>query len=87
MMFLAMWVTIGMLALAVVLGLVRVVTAQDDGSRAVVGDLVYFSSVGIVVVFGILAGSSVAADVVMLASVLGILATISLSRILTRGRR
>lgn len=86
-MTIALWVTIGLLGLAVALGLIRVATAQDGGSRAVVGDLVYFSAVGIVVVFGMLTGSSVAADVAMLASVLGILATISLSRILTRGRR
>lgn len=82
-----LWVSIGLLALSVVVGLIRVLSAADDASRAIVGDLAYFSSVGVILVLGILTGSPIAADVAMLASVLGILATISLSRILTRGRR
>lgn len=86
-MMIALWASIGFLALSVLLGLIRVLSAADGASRAIVGDLVYFSVVGMIVVLGIVIDSSVAADVVMLASVLGILATISLSRILTRGRR
>lgn len=82
-----LWVSIGLLALSVLVGLVRVLSASDDASRAIVGDLAYFSIVGVILVLGILTGSPIAADVAMLASVLGILATISLSRILTRGRR
>jgi multicomponent Na+:H+ antiporter subunit F len=75
------------LALAIIIGLVRVLTARDQGSRAVVSDLIYFSAVAIVTMLGITVSSSVVLDVVFLASMIGILATIALSRILTRGHR
>src|SRR5699024_2970653 len=75
------------LAAAIIIGLVRVLTARDLGSRAVVSDLIYFSSVAIVTMLGIAVSSSIVLDVVFLASMVGILATIALSRILTRGHR
>jgi multicomponent Na+:H+ antiporter subunit F len=75
------------LAAAIIIGLIRVLTARDQGSRAVVSDLIYFSSIGIVTMLGIAVSSSVVLDVVFLASMVGILATIALSRILTRGHR
>ena len=53
-MSLAIWVAIGLLAVSVLLGLLRVMTAPDSAT---------------------------------LASILGILATIALARIMTRGRR
>lgn len=83
----AVWLGVALLALAVLVGLVRVATATDDASRAVVGDLVFFSAIGMLVLVGMLTGSTVAADAAMIAAILGILATIALSRILTRGRR
>ena len=39
----ALWVATVMLGAAVALGVVRVVTAKDAATRAVVGDLVFFS--------------------------------------------
>ena len=75
------------LAAAIIVGLVRVLTARDLGPRAVVWDLIYFSSVAIVTMLGIAVSSSVVLDVVFLSSMVGILATIALARILTRGHR
>ncbi|WP_181275269.1 monovalent cation/H+ antiporter complex subunit F [Brevibacterium oceani] len=75
------------LAAAIVIGLIRVLTARDQGSRAVVSDLIYFSSIAIVTMLGIAVSSSIVIDVVFLASMVGILATIALARILTRGHR
>lgn len=75
------------LAAAIVAGLIRVLTARDQGSRAVVSDLIYFSAIAIVTMLGIAVSSSVVLDVIFLASMVGILATIALSRILTRGHR
>src|SRR5699024_6354645 len=45
------------LAAAIIIGLVRVLTARDLGSRAVVSDLIYFSSVAIVTMLGIAVSS------------------------------
>lgn len=73
------------LAAAVIVGLVRVLTAKDLGSRAIVSDLMYFSAIGMLTMFGILVSSSIILDAIFLSSMVGILATIALSRILTRG--
>lgn len=81
------WTATVMLAAAMVLGMIRVITASDGATRAVVGDLIFFSCIGILLIQGMLNRSAVAVDAAMIASVLGILATIALARILTRGRR
>ncbi|GAA1871943.1 monovalent cation/H+ antiporter complex subunit F [Brevibacterium marinum] len=80
-------ICIVILAGAVIVGLIRVLTAKDLGSRAIVSDLMYFSAIGILTMFGILVSSSIVLDAVFLSSMVGILATIALSRILTRGLR
>ena len=81
------WTCIIILAAAIVIGLVRVTTAKDMGSRAIDGDLIYFSAIGILTCIAMVINSSIILDVVFLSSMLGILATIALSRILTRGHR
>lgn len=86
-MTIVLWIATGILALAVFLGLVRVFTATDAATRAVVGDLVFFACVGILICQGTLHHSVVTVDAALIASILGILATIALARILTRGRR
>lgn len=86
-MMVAMWITVGILGVAIVLGLLRIATATDGASRAVVGDLVFFSAVGVLLVLDPVLESAAIRDAAMLAALLGILATIALSRILTRGQR
>lgn len=81
------WICLAVLAASVVLGLVRLLTASDPGSQAVIGDLVFFSTLGVLVLLGMLATSSIIADATLVAAVLGILATLALARIITRGRR
>lgn len=80
-------ICIAILASAIIVGLIRVFTAKDLGSRAIVSDLMYFSAIGILTMFGILVSSSIVLDAIFLSSMVGILATVALSRILTRGMR
>ena len=82
-----LWTCIAILVVSIVLGLVRALTAPESGSRAVVGDLVYFGAVGILAFIGMLVNISIVIDVFFLSSLLGILATVALSRSLTRGHR
>ncbi|MDQ3358251.1 MAG: monovalent cation/H+ antiporter complex subunit F [Actinomycetota bacterium] len=82
-----LWATVAILTLAAVLGIARVMTATDDATRAVVGDLVYFCAVGVMIMMLMATDSAVTFDVALIAALLGILSTIALSRILTRGRR
>lgn len=86
-MFVAIWIAVAILGLSILLGLVRIVTATDGASRAVVGDLVFFSAIGVLLLVSIMVESAAILDAAMLGALLGILATIALSRILTRGHR
>ena len=79
--------TILVLAATALLGIVRVVSARDDASVAAVSDLVYFCGIGTITMSAMLVGSSVTLDVLAIGSLVGILATVALARILTRGRR
>lgn len=81
------WIVIVALALSVLAGLWRAYTALDSATRSVVGDMVFFGCVGILVVHGMLQGSVVSVDLSLIAAILGIVATLALARILTRGRR
>lgn len=81
------WLAIGILAVAFVIGLVQVAIATDEASRAVVGDLTFFIAVATLVMVGMLKESSAVLDAALIASLIGILATIALARIITRGRR
>lgn len=74
-------------ALAAAAGTVRVARAPDDATRAVVADLLYFCAIAIFVLAGILRDTAVLFDVALIATLCGILSTVALSRILTRGRR
>ena len=61
--------------------------AQFQMTVAAVSDLLYFCAVGIVVMGAMATGSSITFDIAAIAAMIGILATVALSRILTRGRR
>lgn len=83
----ALWIATALLAVAVALGIVRVATAKDAATRAIVGDLIFFAVFGMLIIQGFLQRSSVTVDLALIASFLAILSTVSLARILTRGRR
>ncbi|WP_413543787.1 monovalent cation/H+ antiporter complex subunit F [Citricoccus nitrophenolicus] len=80
-------VAMGILGISVLLGLYRIYSATSAAERAVVGDLVYFAAIGILMIIGIQIESAIIQDAAMLAAFLGILATVALARILTRGER
>ena len=80
-------VAMGILGISVLLGLYRIYSATSAAERAVVGDLVYFAAIGILMIIGIHIESAIIQDAAMLAAFLGILATVALARILTRGER
>ncbi len=81
------WIVTVILALSVLAGLYRAYSARDGATRTIVADLVFFSCVGILIVHGMLLGSAVSVDLSLIAAILGIVATLALARILTRGRR
>ena len=76
-----------LLAAAILIGLFQVTASYDAASRAVVGDLVYFSALGLMLLIGIVIESSAVMVAAFLGSIVGVLATVALARILTRGVR
>lgn len=80
-------IAMGLLGISVVLSLKQIRTAHEPASAAVVGDLIFFSGIGLLVLLSMLRDSSAVVEAALLASLLGILSTIALARIITRGRR
>jgi multicomponent Na+:H+ antiporter subunit F len=81
------YVALVLVVVAAVAGVVRVVLAPDDATRAVVADLLFFCAIAIFVLAALLRDTAVLFDVTLIATLSGILATIALARMLTRGRR
>lgn len=65
----------------------RLITAPTDADRAVAGDLLMFSFSGMLAIIGVLLAGQFFFDLLIVASVVGFLSAVSLSRALTRGRR
>jgi multicomponent Na+:H+ antiporter subunit F len=80
-------VSLAVVVVAAVAGLVRVALGPDDATRAVVADLLFFCAIAIFVLAALLRDTAVLFDVTLIATLTGILATIALARMLTRGQR
>lgn len=80
-------ITVAILTVAAVFGLIRLVTAPDEATSAAVSDLIYFCAIAIFIASAMLRQTSVLFDVASVSALFGILATVALARILTRGRR
>ena len=84
------WLVVAAIVVVVIssaLGSVQIARGPDDATRAVVGDLLFFCALAVFIPVGVLSSTSVLYDVVLLATLCGILATAALSRMLTRGDR
>ncbi len=82
--FIAAAVIIG---ISVLVGIFAVARSDHDATSAVVGDLLFFCAVGIFLLLASLSNSAVVFDVALLSAMLGILATLALARMLTKGKR
>lgn len=87
MMNIALTVALVLLGISAILGVIATMRADSDASRAVIGDLLFFSALGAFIPIAALTRSAVTFDVALLATMLGILATLALGQMLTRGRR
>lgn len=77
-----------LVAVALLPAMFRMATGPTDADRGVAADLVFFSFIGLVGIFGLLfLEAAVVLDVVLVATVVGFLATLSIARLVTRGQR
>ncbi|WP_448851747.1 MnhF protein [Corynebacterium sp. 335C] len=73
--------------LAFVLGAVIVFKVKENVSRAVLADAAFYPMVGVFLTTALLRETAIRFDIAMLAGLLGILSTVGLSRVLSKGRR
>ena len=86
-MIIAFGIAVAIIGVSAVLGVVATVRANSDASRAVIGDLLFFSAIAAFILVAAITNSAVVFDVAVIATLLGILATLALGQMLTRGRR
>lgn len=60
---------------------------DDDATRVVIADLIFFCALASFALYVIFRRSEIALDVLLLASLVGILSTVALARLLSRGER
>lgn len=80
-------IAIAIMAVAIVLAALRVVRGPDDATRVVMADMVFFCALGIFTLFVMFRQSVVVLDVMLLGSLIGVLSTVALARMISRGRR
>lgn len=79
-------IALALLGLTVVLAAWRIARGPDV-DRALGADLVVYLFVGLVAVLGTRAALPATFDLVLIAGLVGLLSTLSLARLLTRGKR
>ncbi|MDO4910769.1 MAG: cation:proton antiporter [Corynebacterium sp.] len=80
-------ICIGILALCAISLVVLIVRTKDLGSRALLGDAVFYLMICIFLGANFFVVSQIAYDVAILGALLGILSTVGMARILSKGRR
>lgn len=78
---------ISLCALAFVLGVILVFRVRGNVSRAVLADAAFYPMVGVFLTTALLRSTAITFDIAMLAGLMGILSTVGLSRVISRGRR
>ena len=64
-----------------------VVRTKDVPSRAVLADMIFYCMIATYLVWTLLNDSSIAYEITVLGALLGLLSTVSMARILSKGRR
>ena len=76
------------MAVCLLIGLAALIATKDELSRAVMADFVFYAMVAIFLVWTLLNSTMIAYEVAVLAAlVCGTIPTISMARIISRGRR
>lgn len=82
----AIEIVIGMLILAMLLSLWRLLRGPTDPDRILALDTLYINTMGLLVLFGLRLGTNVYFEVSLIIAMLGFAGTIALSKFVIRGR-
>lgn len=79
---------IGMVAVSLLASMVLVLRTKDFITRAVMSDMIFYSMIAIYLMWSLNNATSIAYEIAFLAAILGgVLPTMSMARIITKGRR
>ena len=81
-------VGIGMVAVSLLASMVLILRTRDFLTRAVMSDMIFYSMIAIYLIWCLNNETSIAYEIAFLAALLGgVLPTMSMSRVVTKGRR
>lgn len=80
-------VAIVIVAIAAVAASYRMLKGPHTGDRAIAADLVYFAFIGLLALVGVRVDSPFVYDIVIVATLVGLVSALSLARLMTGGRR
>lgn len=76
------------MAVSLLISLAGVILTKDELSRAVMADVIFYAMIAIFLVWTLFNSSAIAYEILLLAGlVCGVIPTISMARIISRGRR
>ncbi|MBC6821927.1 MULTISPECIES: MnhF protein [Corynebacterium] len=78
---------IALCSVALLVGVVLIFRVKGNVSRAVLADAAFYPMVGVFLTTAMLRTTAITFDIAMLAGLLGILSTVGLARVISRGRR
>lgn len=79
---------IGMIAISIVASMILILRTKDFITRAVMSDMIFYSMIAIYLIWCLNNETSIAYEIAFLAALLGgVLPTMSMSRVVTKGRR
>ncbi|MFC3849332.1 monovalent cation/H+ antiporter complex subunit F [Corynebacterium hansenii] len=78
---------VALCSVAFLITVILVFRVKGNVSRAVMSDVAFFSMVGVFLTTALFRETAITFDIAMLAGLLGILSTVGLSRVISRGRR
>ncbi|KGM13875.1 monovalent cation/H+ antiporter complex subunit F [Cellulomonas bogoriensis] len=75
------------IVLAMVAATVRILKGPSDADRGAAADVVFFAFIALVVLLGLRLDTSLVIDIVVVATIVGFIAALSLARLITGGKR
>lgn len=76
-----------LLAITCIVAALRGLKGPTDADRIIAGDLVLFGMLGLICLIGIIYRNPYTFDILLIATLIGFLSSVSLARALTRGKR
>ncbi|TGN40127.1 K+/H+ antiporter subunit F [Marinobacter confluentis] len=85
MMTIALQITIGMVVIAALLNVYRLIKGPDAPDRVLALDTLYINAIGLIILLGITLGTRLYLESALLIAVMGFVGTVALAKYLKRG--